>query len=81
MLGLAPGFQYNDSFSNGGFDLIALNHGALAPVDWQRKKFGSVIDYCLNDIALTKRLFERIRLTGGLRDPRDSTRFITMRRP
>jgi PEP-CTERM motif len=32
VLGLAPGFQYNDSFSNGGFDLIALNHGALAPV-------------------------------------------------
>jgi PEP-CTERM motif len=32
ILGLAPGFQYSDTFSNGGFDLEALNNGVLAPV-------------------------------------------------
>lgn len=55
--------------------------GGLAPVEWQRGNIGNVVDYCLNDVRLTKRCFDRIRQTGGLRDPRDSSRFLEMERP
>lgn len=38
--------------------------GSLAPELWQRGQRGSVIDYCLGDVAITKKLFEmRSRLT------------------
>jgi hypothetical protein len=33
--------------------------GALAPELWQRGQRGAVISYCLGDVALTKRLFDR----------------------
>jgi len=33
-------------------------HGALAPIQWQRGERGAVIDYCLNDVKMTKGLFE-----------------------
>jgi hypothetical protein len=33
--------------------------GSLAPVAWQRKKHGEVIDYCLRDVMLTLALLER----------------------
>jgi len=55
--------------------------GALAPVNWQENRRGSVIDYCLEDVRLTKLLFDRVRHTGGLRDPRDPSRFLEMRKP
>lgn len=72
-----------------GLDAVAManfgqkksGNGALAPVEWQQGKIGSVIDYCLNDVKLTKRLFDRILETGGLRDPREPGRFMEMKRP
>lgn len=64
--GLSPTFCYP---THTGFGLDACckangigdksGHGALAPVDWQRGKYCEVIDYCLNDIWLTKELLER----------------------
>ena len=33
-------------------------HGALAPVQWQRGETGTVIDYCLQDVHLTRDLFD-----------------------
>ena len=64
--GLAPTWQSFDT--HGGFGLDAIcsatfartktGHGALAPVDWQRGRVGSVIDYCLADVWLTKQLFD-----------------------
>ncbi len=33
--------------------------GALAPELWQRGKRGAVIDYCLGDVNLTRKLYER----------------------
>lgn len=55
--------------------------GGLAPVNWQEGRRGSVIDYCLNDVRLTKALFDRVKQTGGLRDPRDPSRWLEMRKP
>lgn len=45
-------------------------NGALAPVQWQRGEYGSVIDYCLQDTKLTRDLFvlcqkESIATTRG----------------
>lgn len=64
--GLEPTFRFP---THTGFGLDACckangigdksGHGALAPVDWQRGKYCEVIDYCLNDIWLTKELLER----------------------
>ncbi len=36
----------------------------MAPVDWQRGHHGKVIDYCLNDVKLTRQLFE-LALAGS----------------
>ena len=65
--------------THGGFGLDAMcetnfgtrktGNGALAPVLWQQGKIGEVIDYCLNDIALTKQLFEK-SLHGPLVSPK-----------
>lgn len=65
--GLEPEFNRK---THGGVGLDAVcernfgakksGNGALAPVDWQRGKYGTVIDYCLNDIRLTKKLFDLV---------------------
>lgn len=72
-----------DSFTraHGGFGLdptCAANFGehktgdggALAPANWQRARYGSVIDYCLHDVWLTKKLFDRILACGILAHPK-----------
>lgn len=86
--GLAPEFVY-PSHTGYGLNEVAMSnfsakktgHGALAPVDWQRGNIGNVIDYCLEDVRLTKRLFDRIVAMGGLRSPKDSSHFLEMRKP
>ena len=50
-------------------------HGAQAPVDWQKGRYGHVINYCLEDTRITKRLIKRIIDTGGLNDPRTGLPF------
>lgn len=75
--GLGPVFKY-PSHAGYGLDAMAKvnegqaksGHGALAPVDWQRGRIGSVIDYCLQDVALTKKLVDRVIRTGELLDPK-----------
>lgn len=67
--------------SHGGFGLDRAaevnfgrhktGHGAFAPVDWQRGNIGTVIDYCLEDVRLTRLLFERMSRDGFAIDPRD----------
>jgi len=52
-------------------------HGELAPVNWQRGKWGTVIDYCLADVNLTVRLCERLPL---LQDP-VTRRLVTLELP
>lgn len=85
--GLGPEFR---SPSHKGFSLDATaganfgrgktGSGAAAPVQWQRGEVGSVIDYCLTDVWLTKRLFDKVREEGGLLSPRDK-RFVYLRVP
>lgn len=55
--------------------------GALAPVLWQRGQYGQVIDYCLEDVRLTKKVLDRVLRCGSLNDPRDPSKMLTIRRP
>ncbi len=85
--GLDSKFNYK---THGGFSLDAISkvnlnnsktgNGALAPVLWQKGQIGSVIDYCLQDVRLTKLLFDRIIHSGKLISPRTS-RLVTLRNP
>ena len=45
--------------------------GAMAPVWWQRGQRERVIDYCLQDANLTRRLLDRLRQKGELISPID----------
>lgn len=75
--GLGPQFQYP---SHAGFGLDAIceknaigkksGHGALAPVLWQQGKRGAVIDYCLQDVRLTKLLLDRVLSRGAIQCPK-----------
>lgn len=81
--GLRRDFQYP---GHAGFSLDATvkanglgsktGWGGYAPVRWQRGEFGSVIDYCLEDVRLTWKLFEMVRRRGSLRDPRDPAHWL-----
>lgn len=75
--GLGPEYQYP---SHTGFGLDACvkanfpneaksGHGELAPIQWQRGEIGAVIDYCLQDVRLTKMLIDKIREIGQLKNP------------
>lgn len=43
-------------------------NGALAPVRWQQGKRGDVINYCMNDVYLTRRLMDKVIRHGKLID-------------
>ncbi len=55
-------------------------HGALAPFMWQDGKFQEVIDYCQNDVKLTKDLLDLVFIQGGLIDPK-SKKVVKMALP
>lgn len=64
------------------FGMRKSNNGAFAPVLYQTQQFGKLIDYCLNDIAMTKKLSDRIIYRGSIIDPRDEHKEIYgIRRP
>lgn len=81
--GLPPEF---DGKTHGGFGLDAVcevnfrtkktGNGALAPVAWQLGKIGDVIDYCLNDIRLTKQLFDAVLVGQTLINPKDNSLLV-----
>lgn len=68
--------------THGGFGLDATikanfpsiegktGNGAQAPADWQRGNIGLVVDYCLQDVMLTRMLLEQIAAEGGLISPK-----------
>lgn len=62
------------------FRISKSGNGALAPVEWQRGNIGNVIDYCLHDVYLTKRLIDRVIRSGALADPHDA-KPISIRKP
>jgi len=86
--GLGPMFEYPshlgfklDDLCEANLGLTKTGHGALAPVQWQRGKIGAVIDYCLADVWLTKKLVNLIDRDGCLKDPRDPSKLLTVKRP
>ena len=67
---------YGQRFKGSGLDAMCsanglggkTGHGSLAPVMWQRGQMGAVIDYCLQDVKLTKELF-LLSQRGPLKSP------------
>ena len=53
--------------ANGG--IVKTEGGANAPILWQQKQAGKVIDYCLNDVSETRKLFLKILRGEGIVDP------------
>jgi len=70
-----------DDVCKANFFITKSGHGAQAPVDYQRGNYGSLVDYCLNDVRLTKRLFDHILENGYIVNPRDTGRIIRVKRP
>ena len=60
-----------ESWASANFGAGKTGDGAMAPVDWQRGRYGSVVDYCLADVWLTKRLMDRVLACGILANPND----------
>jgi len=70
-----------DAICSANFGTSKSGHGALAPVLWQEGKIGEVIDYCLNDVKLTKDLLDHIIRFGTIKSPKEKEKVITIRRP
>jgi hypothetical protein len=86
--GLAPVFNFRthggfglDAACKANFDTEKTGNGALAPVDFQRGNFGTVVDYCLNDVRLTCQLLDRIIAYSAVADPRNPKNSLTIQRP
>jgi len=65
--GLGPKFNYKthggyglDDCCSKNFGTTKTGHGALAPVDWQQGRIFEVIDYCINDVKMTRQLLEQV---------------------
>ena len=67
--------------THGGYSLNAVvkanfvniqktGNGADAPLMWQDGKYQEVIDYCMNDVKITKMLIDRVFADGGLISPK-----------
>lgn len=71
-----------------GLDLVARANdlsgktgtGAMAPVWFQRGEYGKLVDYCLEDIRLTKDLLDLIMQRGYLINPKGAYQMY-IRRP
>ena len=85
--GLGPDFDRRthggyglDATCAANFQLKKTGHAALAPILWQKNKVGTVIDYCLNDVKLTKRLLDLVLTREPVRNPKRNG-FLTLRHP
>lgn len=86
--GLSRTFNFK---THGGFGLDACaqinlglsktGNGASAPTDWQRGNIGKVVDYCLNDIFITKSLVDLVINDGSLNSPKDIGQTLKIYRP
>ena len=63
------------------FGAKKTGNGAMAPVFWQNGEIGTVIDYCLNDVKLTERLFGLIDGEGCIVSPKDPDKTIQLLSP
>ena len=55
--------------------------GANAAILWQKGKHQEVIDYCENDIKLTRKLFDLIQEKGEIKDPREDNFYFKRYNP
>lgn len=86
--GLGPDFN-RDTHSGYGLDDICManfglaksGNGATAPVEWQQGWYGNVIDYCLNDVKLTKYLLDKIINDGYIRHPKNPSMILEVKKP
>lgn len=75
------GFKLGD-ICQATLGLAKSGSGADAPELWQRGKIGTVIDYCLHDIALTKKLMDYVLINHGVvPDPRDTSKVLKLELP
>jgi hypothetical protein len=56
-------------------------NGADAPILWQRGFHTRVIDYCLNDVRLTKMILDRVLRFGYINNPVNPSQTLRLRRP
>lgn len=85
---LSPMFSYPSHIGYSLDEIMQVNfgenksgNGALAPVQWQRGNVGAVIDYCINDVRLTKKLLDHIIIHGQIKSPKDKSKTIRVKRP
>jgi hypothetical protein len=51
-------------------DVDKRHDSARAPMDFQKGRIGKVIDHCMTDVMMLKRLIDQVRFVGGLYDPK-----------
>lgn len=86
-VGLTGAWDYR---THGGYGLDAVckangiegksGDGAHAPFDWQDGKKKEVMDYCKNDVQITKDLVDQIFANGGLISPKTG-KFVRIAMP
>jgi hypothetical protein len=69
-----------DAVCKANFGTSKTGDGALAPVDWQRGNYGKVIDYCMNDVRMTKQVMDLILRGACIVSPKDG-KLLNLRRP
>lgn len=78
----------DETGTNRGLGLGAINKanftttkngdGAFAPILWQQKQYGKVIDYCINDVKMTLNILIRLLEVGFIADPRNEDEIINV---
>jgi hypothetical protein len=56
-------------------------NSADVPIFWQQGYHTRVIDYCLNDVRMTKQLVDKILRFGYINNPIDPSKILKMERP
>lgn len=86
-VGLGPQFNFRthagyglDAICEANFGMRKTGNGALAPILWQQGKRGTVIDYCMNDVAMEALLLDHIIKVGWIVCPKTGST-IVVRRP
>ncbi len=72
-----------DALAKINLSLGKTGHGSKAPALWQGGSIGSVVDYCLMDVTLTKRLIDLVVSGKTLLDSHPETRgnLLTLNSP
>jgi hypothetical protein len=72
------GFKLDDHLYACGLPVKTAN-GAEAPLMWQAGKVGELVDYCLNDVAVERGLFEYMWITGKVASAHTPTPYLISR--